>query len=241
MCRGGEVNQCQFGCSAQRAVSIPLRFGEAKMQNLPFVGPLGPIIGALVGAAISALVTYHFAVKRKVLRFWVTNSEDITLPLRRHYKDVVFKVSGRDFLNLNRSSVFVENRGNTTISEFRFDIEIVGDHPHYLAELAVADEDLRKAVNITWDEPATRTNPRFHIDVSPFLNRGESFQVLLYFDGKSDDCNVHCRIEDVKTRVRRGKHVNGAPMDPMTDPLLWLIAIFVIFGAIYWTLARLLL
>jgi hypothetical protein len=135
------------------------------------------------------------------MSFWIAASEDITLPLRRHHSDISVKVGGREYQNLNRASVFVKNTGNTPIAPCQFDIEMPGEHFQFLAELITRDADLRKAIQITWDEPQVTNNPRFHCQVSPFLNAKESFEVLLYFDKEAHKCNIHCRIEDTKIRL----------------------------------------
>jgi hypothetical protein len=181
------------------------------MESVPqigYVGPLAPIIGGIIGALITAVVGYFFIAKRKILSFWITDSEDITLPLRRHHSDISVKVSGREFQNLNRARVFVRNTGNTSIAPCRFDIEMPGEHIQFLAELTTRDADLRNAIQITWDEPQVTNNPRFYFQVSPFLNAKESFEVLLYFDKETQKCIVHCRIEDTKIKLKRGPHLS---------------------------------
>jgi hypothetical protein len=62
--------------------------------NLALVGPFAPIIGALIGALIASLVTYFVVVRRKHLVFWIRNSEDIALPLRRQQgmRDQIFSI-----------------------------------------------------------------------------------------------------------------------------------------------------
>jgi hypothetical protein len=157
-------------------------------------------------------VTYFVVVKRKSVAFWVSDGEDVTLPLRRHHKDIVFKVSGREFLNLNRANVFVKNTGNTSIAGFKFDIEIPGTHQQYLAELIVDDAALRNAINITWDEPPLTADPMFHIAVAPFFNKREWFKVLVYSDGETTKCKIHCRVEDVKTKIKSGPHISIADL-----------------------------
>lgn len=178
------------------------------VPQIGYVGPLAPIIGAIIGALITAVIGYFFIAKRKILSFWIADSEDITLPLRRHHSDISVKVSGREFQNLNRASVLVKNTGNTSIAPCRFDIEMPGEHFQFLAELTTRDADLRKAIQITWDEPQVTNDPRFHFQVSPFLNAKESFEVLLYFDKEAHKCNIHCRMEDTKIKLKRGPHLS---------------------------------
>jgi hypothetical protein len=146
---------------------------------MPEFGPLAPIVGAIVGATIASLVGYFILQKRKRVKFWVSKSDDVTLPLRRDHKHIVFQIGGRNFVNLNRAMVFVKNVGNTAISGFKFDIEIPDQHQEYLAELIVDDSELRKAIKLEWNELKITTNPRCHVHVAPFFNMEEGFEVLL--------------------------------------------------------------
>jgi hypothetical protein len=183
------------------------------LENAPqlgYVGPLAPIIAAIIGALITAVVAYFLLARRKILSFWIADSEDVTLPLRRHHSDISVKVSGREFQNLNRASIFVKNTGNTSIAPCAFDVEIPGEHIQFLAELTTKDPDLRRAIEITWDESQVTNDPRFHFRVSPFLNATESFEVLFYFDKETNKRNIHCRIEETKTKIKQGPHLSIA-------------------------------
>ena len=70
-------------------------------------GPIAPIVGAIIGACITAGVTYLFIYKRKVVTFWVSETEDLTLPLRQHHSFVIFKVANFEILNQVRSQIRV--------------------------------------------------------------------------------------------------------------------------------------
>jgi hypothetical protein len=174
------------------------------LSGLTF-GPIAPIVGAIVGACITAGVTYFFIYKRKVVTFWVSETEDLTLPLRQHHSFVRFKVGDSELANLNRARVVVKATGNTAISNLTFDIEIPGAHPMYLAEHHAESPKLYHAIQIDWDKPPKTSDPRFHITV-PFLNPKEKFDILVFFDERSDRCNIHCRIEDVRAPVKRGDY-----------------------------------
>jgi hypothetical protein len=176
------------------------------MQDLSSIQPMAPLVSAIITAAMSFVVAYFIIAKRKKVAFWIEPSVDLTLPLRRHHKHMVFKIDDRDFLNLNTAAVFVKNGGNTSIGNFKFDIEIPGQHGQCLAELVEVDDELRKAVNITWDEPWSDNNPRFHIAISPFFNRKETLKVMFYFNNTTVNCNVYCRIEDVIVKISRGQY-----------------------------------
>ncbi len=177
------------------------------MENaqISYIGPLAPIIGAIVGGVIGIVGTYYFVAKRKRLGFWVTKSEDLTSALRRHHREIVVSVGGRGFLSLNRSTVLVKNTGNVSIGDFKFDIEIPGAHQSYLAEVLVNDAELRKAIVITTDQPAPSVNPTFHVNVGTFLNSKETAQIAIFFDGETEDCKVRCRIADVYSKVKVGE------------------------------------
>jgi hypothetical protein len=174
------------------------------VKYAPFVTFFGPIIGALIGAAI----TYYVVVARKQLTFWVTESEDVTAPLKRQYRDISFNVSGRQFATLNRSSVFVKSTGNRSTGELKFDIEMPGEHIEYLADIETDDGELKRAIKVSWVEPRQTVDPRFNVTVSPFMKPKESFKILLYFDGVAENCLVHCRLDDVSTTVKNGEYVS---------------------------------
>jgi hypothetical protein len=188
------------------------------------VGPVAPIIGAIIGATIAWMVTYYLIVKRKSLGFWVTKSEDLTTSLRRHHQQIIVSVGGQGFLNLNRATILVKNIGNTSIGDFKFDIEIPGDHERYLSDVVVADAELRNAIAITVDQPVRTFNPIFHIAVASFLNAGESFKIAVFFDGSTDQCNVRCRIADVRSKVRSGELIEFRDLLRERDLKVGLIA-----------------
>jgi hypothetical protein len=168
------------------------------------IGPAAPIVGAIAGAIIGAVVTLYFVLKRKRVAFYVTPSEDITIPLQQHKRHIGFKLGDRELLNLNRGSVLVVNRGNTAIQDFTFDIVINGDHQFAAAELNSDDVKLVNAVKIVDRESKQPYDPIFHVSI-PFLNPGESFEVVLFFDGTTNDCQVYCRMEDMKFKVVRAQ------------------------------------
>jgi hypothetical protein len=112
--------------------------------QIPLVGPLAPVIGAIVGGLIGACVTYRLVVKRKALAFRISESEDLTLALRQHHKFIAFKLGDKEMLNLNRSSVVVRNAGNVSIGNVAFAVGINGNHDVALAEVSGGSVDLRR-------------------------------------------------------------------------------------------------
>ncbi len=141
----------------------------------PFITVFGPIIGALIGAA----VTYFLVVKRKKVQFSVIESEDITLPVQREQRNIVFKIGDREMLNLNRASIFVKNAGNSTIENFDFKIEIPGDHGHTLTDKITKDEHLRRGIDVEPIKQAIPLSSAFQVKV-PFFNAKEMFEIVVF-------------------------------------------------------------
>jgi hypothetical protein len=169
------------------------------------IGPIGPILSAI----ITFFATYFFLRERRRVTFLLSNSEDLTLLLRRQSQDVVtFKITGEDWFNLNRAAVVVKNTGNTSIKDLRFDIEIPRSHNHYRAGIANASPDVARNIKITWDEPAVFINPSFHVELE-FLNRHEFFELYLFFEGTTDNCKVRCRMEGIDVRVKEATPTRG--------------------------------
>jgi hypothetical protein len=164
-----------------------------------FVGP--PIFAAIIG-----VVAGRYSQTRKRVTFIIGNSEDLTLPLRQQAHDVVtFKFAGEDWLNLNRASIIVNNTGNRSISDLRFDIVMPGQHNHYQAAVGQTSPEILQSVQIDWPrQPVNYCNPIFNISL-PFFNRKESFTVYIYFEGTLDKCEVRCRMEGVDVQIRNAR------------------------------------
>jgi hypothetical protein len=174
----------------------------------PFITILGPIIGAIIGA----VVTYFIVVKRRKASFSISKSEDVTLPLHREHRNIVFKIGNQEMTNLNRASILVKNTGNTVISNFQFDIEVPGVHRNALADKLSENKQLHDAIDIEFDQPLRPTGPLFHIKV-PFFNPKETFEVVLFFDGITTDCNVRCRMEDLRCKIRRTDYLSAITLE----------------------------
>jgi hypothetical protein len=174
------------------------------MENwqIPLVGPLAPVIGAIVGGLIGAFVTYRLVVKRKALAFRVSESEDLTLALRQHHHFIAFRIGDKEMLNLNRASVLVKNVGNVSIANVAFVVVINGNHSVSLAEASGGSIELRREVKI--EQVGEKYDPVFNVTL-PYLNPKESFEVELTFDGVTSECDAYCRMEDVKVKIQRGK------------------------------------
>jgi hypothetical protein len=174
------------------------------MENwqIPLVGPLAPVIGAIVGGLIGAFVTYRLVVKRKALAFRIGESEDLTLALRQRHQFMAFRIGDKEMLNLNRSSVLVRNAGNVSIANVAFVVVIDGRHSVSLAEASGGNLDLRREITI--EQKGYNIDPAFNVSL-PYLNAKESFEVELYFDGVTSKCEVYCRMEDVNVKIQRGK------------------------------------
>ena len=65
-------------------------------------GPISPIAGALAGAAIGGAITYFYVVKRKAVAFWISKSEDLTLPLQRHNQQIVLKIGNDEMFEVDK-------------------------------------------------------------------------------------------------------------------------------------------
>jgi len=174
--------------------------------QIGYVGPLAPIIGAIVGALITAVVGYFILAKRKRLTLWISDTDDITAPLRRHHREILFRIGQDDLVKLNRSRITVKNSGNTALGMFTFDVKLPGDHQHYYGDLAPEDAGFRDNVVIEWPQPRIMEDPVLTVKVSPFLNARETFSITTYFDGDTEPVEVRCRIEDVTTRIKRGEY-----------------------------------
>ena len=189
-------------------------FGSKKRQldNLSSFGPFAPIIGALVGGVIGAFVTYYFVVRRKYVLFRIGQSIDITLPLRaeafraRQFH-MSIKIGDLEFHNLNKCTVNIRNKGNAAIQNLTFDVTISGNHT-VLPTVLAKELALSKSIQVLpkYDEKS-KIDPIYTV-CAPYLNPGELFDLVLFFDGPTDECRVYCRMEDVKTKIKR------LPFDP---------------------------
>jgi hypothetical protein len=116
-----------------------------------FIGPAGPVIGAIVGAGITAAVAFRNRERRRVT-FVIYPTDDLTSPLREHHKFISFKIGEREMWRLNRSRVRVGNTGNVAIRDLQFKVVCLGDHANYFAEPGTTDFDVRNSVKIEWAE-----------------------------------------------------------------------------------------
>src|SRR5262245_28710674 len=153
---------------------------------MPDFGPLSPILAALVGATITFFVTYFVVTQRRALSFFISNTEDLTLPLQKHNRHVVLRVGDAEMLNLNRAFISVRNRGNVAIKDLLFEIEVPGAHDHAWLELTTKDERLRNAFKIQQRQEGSR-EWKFEVSAE-FLNPKEFIRFVIFFDSVSDDC-----------------------------------------------------
>jgi|ERR1043165_2092537 hypothetical protein len=167
-----------------------------------WIGPAAPIVGALVGALIAALVTYFLIVKRKRLSIFVGRTEDLTKGLRAHRHPVALRFGDKEVKRLNRAWISITNKGNTTISAVELDVVIPGLHEVSAGSVQAFDSKLEGSIKLT--ERELEFDKTYRVSV-PFLNAKESFDVIVYFDGDADRCEVMCRMEDVQTRIVREK------------------------------------
>ena len=64
---------------------------------LPAIAIVGPILAAL----ITAVITWRFRERRRV-RFTIGPTEDLTSPLKRHRRDIAFRIGDQFVENINR-------------------------------------------------------------------------------------------------------------------------------------------
>ena len=170
-------------------------------------GPISPIIAALLGAAIAALSTYFMLFKRRVIMFWISDSEDLTLPLRKSNPFVTFKVGENEFSCLNRAKIVVKNSGNEVINNFFFDIEIPEKHGYVSFETSTKDVKLQQSIHVTAaPENHVVMGGKFFV-TSDYLNKKDKFTLFVFFDGKTRNCQVRCRLENTKVIIKRGDEV----------------------------------
>jgi hypothetical protein len=162
---------------------------------LPAIAIAGPILAAL----ITLLASRHFREKKE-LTFVLLRSEDLAQPLRRYRDKVSFKINEVEVTEFNRGLVWVGNSGNKEIKEPSFQIRIAGSHQLRIIEVRSDDGQLKNAVQTVWGREGNDDVVRI---AAPFLNPGERFRVLIFFDGPTVDCDVSCRVEGVNVRIRR--------------------------------------
>jgi hypothetical protein len=183
------------------------------MEGFSFtsIQPFSAIIGATITAATTLVIAVLITRKRKRVTFLISESEDLTLPLWDH-GFVSLKVGNFTISKLNRARVFIKNTGNDVIRNFLFDIVIPGNHPMHLAEKRAKQNKLYEAIKIE-DEPATVRGPTFHISVN-FFNPKEVFEVIVFFEAETVDCQVECR-----GKVTRTKPVSRDPLKDLLDDM----------------------
>ena len=203
--------------------------------QLSLVGPIAPIISAMITGIITIAITYFFIMKRKSVGFRVSPTEDLTRSLQGQHRQIVVSVDGQPFLNLNRGTVRVKNTGNVSVEGLQFDIEIPGEHHGYLADAIEGDPQLRKAITITTDQPPITCNPTFHVNVPTFINPKETFGIAVFFDNELVNFNVRCRVADVKAKVRLGEPVSWADFSraDLKDKSLFVVGLLFIMFAVF--------
>jgi len=155
---------------------------------------------AILGSALAAVLTLIFTRRwqaRKRLTLWIEKTEDLSRAFGKHDDfAIVFKQGEQEIQNLNRAIVGVENTGTVNISDLSLEVEIPETHKARFARKDSIDKSLQEAVLLQWKE-SPNTQARLQISLR-FFNPGETFRIILFFDGPSDDCKVYCRIEGVE-------------------------------------------
>jgi len=172
------------------------------MFDITTIQPFSAIIGAAITATASFLIAYFLVLKRKKIEVRVEPTEELTRALRGHNRVIAVSVDRQPFLTLNRSTVLVRNTGNSNIEKFSFNIEIPGEHEGYLYDVVADNRDLYAAISIS--SPVSAHNPTFNVTVGTFLNPGEEFKVVVFFDQEAARCNVQCRVPDTRVTIKHG-------------------------------------
>lgn len=171
---------------------------------LPAIAILGPIIAA----TITLFVTRRWQ-KSKQVTFGILESEDLTLPLKNNAQMVIIEIQGYRGFELNRGIVTVQNTGQAAVKDFNCHIVVPGEHSFASAQIGTAERKLLEAIKIERSALGSQTfNPEFNIS-APFFNPAEGFSILVFFDKSAVECEVSCRIEDVRVRVKRGDALVG--------------------------------
>jgi hypothetical protein len=165
-------------------------------------GPVAPIIAAIIGALITAGVSYLFVHKRRQVSFWVRRTANLTEGLKPY---VSLSVEGSEVHALNRAAVVVVNSGNSALKDFEFEVRIPGHHGVCAVKAESSDALLEKAVKVV--KSYSSVSEILVNVVVPFFNPKEVFEVVLFFDNEPDECEVRCRMEDTSVKVRRGFYV----------------------------------
>jgi hypothetical protein len=172
---------------------------------MPEFGPLSSIIGAVIGASITALVGYFLLQKRKRLRFYIGPEEDLTSALQKNHPFVSVKVGDKETSRLFKRNVWVKNHGNATVSGLSFDLIVDGMHGFFTVKVSAEDVRLRNEVKLEFRKEETPPDVDPYVSVStPFVNVGEQFQLTALYDGRDADVRISCRVEDVAVKVKKG-------------------------------------
>lgn len=183
-----------------------------------FVGPAAPIIGGLIGAGITAAITYFFVLKRKRVLFIVGKTESLTDALKAKGGDnVKVSINKQELDTLNRAEVLAINNGNTAISNCSFEIVLDGKHTWVTPSLNASSVLLQSAVLIKVSTVDQYSTVMFTV---PFFNPKEHLAVEIFFDGKAVQPHVWCRIEDVQVRTRYGIKIDTY-LDDLLPNTLW--------------------
>jgi hypothetical protein len=165
------------------------------------IGPIAPIIGAVVGSLITAAIAYYVLAKRRRVLFTINEAEDLTLPLRQENQNrlIVFTIDNRSVFNFNRCVIDVRNTGNTPIEDFKFEVDIPGMHEFAIVDPICELRELREAIKVS--SLVVGGSNTFAISV-PFFNAREEFALYVLFDNATENCVVRCRLPDVSVRIK---------------------------------------
>jgi hypothetical protein len=185
------------------------------------LGPVAPVLGGIVGALITAVVSYFFIFKRRRVTFWIQNTRNLTEGMRPF---VAITMEGSEVIELNRASVVVENSGNTSLKDFEFEVRIPGHHGNCVGKAESTQPLLERAVKV--EKSHSSTSEILVKVLVPFFNPKEVFEVVLFFDNKADECEVRCRMEETDVKIKRGLPRSG--FQDWEAAMAWLISLLVV-------------
>lgn len=162
-------------------------------------GPIGPVIGAIIGAAATLTVGYFITHKRRRITFSLYKAEDVTIGLRKQNRHVALKFEDGEALNLNRARIRSQNTGNTAVGKFVFEIRLFQNLSYYYTDVISNTSNIPISIEpISGQGSMNELLVRVSVD---FINPSEALDFVLWYDGPTVNPEVRCRIEDVKTII----------------------------------------
>lgn len=94
----------------------------------------------------------------------------------------------------------MENTGNSTINDFRFQLTVPGVHNLALAQVSSDNAALTTGIRISSSGQYPATDPTFDVHV-PFFNPKEDFRINMFFDDAMTTSIVSCRLPETSIEI----------------------------------------